>query len=78
MRTVRNSNRLPGGVPTQGVPARELCLPGVYLPMGGVPARVVPAGGCTCPGVYLAGEGGVPDQVLPPREQNDWQTGVKT
>ena len=37
------------------------------MPAGGVPAH----GGCTCPGgtcpgVYLAGEGGVPDQVLPP------------
>ena len=39
---------------------------------GGVPAQgvyllgVFLHGGCTCPGTH------------PPREQNDWQTGVKT
>ena len=45
MRTVRNSSRLPGGVPARGVvylPGGCTCwggtCPGVYLP-GGVPAR---------------------------------------
>ena len=58
-----------GGVPAGGVLAQGVYLPGGYLPGG------------TCPewgGVYLpGGGGGVPVQVLPHCEQNDWQTGVK-
>ena len=63
---------VPGGVPgLGGVPGT-----GVYLLLGGVPS---PWGMYLLPGVtYLLP--GVTAVVLPPlpREQNDWQTGVKT
>ena len=60
-------------------------LLGGYLPGGGstCPMEVYLLMGCTCSGVvpahgvYLLREG-VPAQVVPPCEQNDWQTGVKT
>ena len=72
MRTIRNSSRLLGA----GVPAPE----GVYLVPGGVPGpRGVPAqrgtpgpGGCTWSWGMCTWSRGVPSQVLPPCEQNDW------
>ena len=82
MRTVRNSSRLQGGrylsggctwFPGGRGPGGMYLVQGVYLVLGGVPGP----GAVPGPGVYLAG-GGVPAQVLPPCEQNDWQTGVKT
>ena len=59
----------PGGLPTRGVPAQGLYLPGectylgVYLPRGGNLPGGVPAWGGTCPGTPPS-----------PREQNSWLT----
>ena len=75
MRTVRNSSRLPGGVPARGVylpggvPARGVYLPGGCTCLGGTCPGVyllggVPARGCTCWRVYLPG-GYLPGGYLP-------------
>ena len=51
IRTVRNSSRLPGGVPAWG----GVLAWGVSTCLGGLPAQGVPAQGCTCRGGVPAG-----------------------